>query len=282
MSEQLSKVEARIESARQLSGVMSAMRNVAAVRAHEARRQLEGIRAYAETIGTAISEALVMTLAPAVAARSGKRPPLHLIILFCTEQGFVGAFNERLFDALPPLRPSSGSQPVELLLVGDRGSAIAEQRNVPVAWSFPMVAHAEQAGALASRIADVILSRIPERGGMKVDIIHASPGRSILQRRLVPFDYARFQAKGAGPPPVTTLSPQALLSKLAEEYMFAELCEAVMLSFVAEHEDRVRAMTEAGANVEKSLDALTGLSRQLRQDAITTEIVELAGGMLSH
>jgi F-type H+-transporting ATPase subunit gamma len=46
-----------------------------------------------------------------------------------------------------------------------------------------------------------------------------------------------------------------------------ELCEALMLSFAAENEARVR------ANVKDTLDELTQRYRQVRQDEIAADIV---------
>ena len=57
--------------------------------------------------------------------------------------------------------------------------------------------------------------------------------------------------------------------------MFAELTEAVTLSLAAENEARMRAMTAAKSNVSKMLDELVARSRQLRQEEITDEIIEL-------
>ena len=73
-----------------------------------------------------------------------------------------------------------------------------------------------------------------------------------------------------------TLPPPLLLAELAEEYVFAELCESITLSLTAENEARVRAMTSAKANVAKMLDDLVARSRRLRQEEITNEILELA------
>ena len=100
----------------------------------------------------------------------------------------------------------------------------------------------------------------------------------IVERQLVPFDFARFPLPPAAVTPLLTLQPQVLLEQLAEEYVFAELCEAVMLSFAAENEARMRAMIAARTNVANTLDGLVARSRQLRQEEITNEIIELAGG----
>ena len=59
--------------------------------------------------------------------------------------------------------------------------------------------------------------------------------------------------------------------------MFAELCEALTLSLAAENEARMRAMSAAKTNVAKMLDELVARSRQLRQEEITNEIIELGG-----
>lgn len=70
----------------------------------------------------------------------------------------------------------------------------------------------------------------------------------------------------------------ALLARLADEYVFAELCEALTLSYAAENEARVRAMAAAQENVARKLDELSARSRQIRQEQITDELIELAAG----
>lgn len=57
----------------------------------------------------------------------------------------------------------------------------------------------------------------------------------------------------------------------------AELCEALTLSLAVENEARMRAMTGAKSNVSTMLDDLLARSRQLRQEEITNEIIELGG-----
>jgi F-type H+-transporting ATPase subunit gamma len=82
-------------------------------------------------------------------------------------------------------------------------------------------------------------------------------------------------------PPITTLPLEQLLAELAEEYVYAELCEEIMLSFAAENEARMRAMIAARSNVARKLDELVGSFRRLRQEEITGEIIELSAGSIS-
>ena len=51
-----------------------------------------------------------------------------------------------------------------------------------------------------------------------------------------------------------------------------------MRAFAAENEARVAAMVRARRNIETMLDRLRALERQVRQEEITAEVVELASG----
>lgn len=81
-----------------------------------------------------------------------------------------------------------------------------------------------------------------------------------------------------GDAPLITLPAQDLLARLAEEYVYAVLCEAAMRAFSAENEARVAAMVRAKGNIETIPEELKARERQVRQDEITAEVVELAGG----
>ncbi|MGY6123575.1 F0F1 ATP synthase subunit gamma (plasmid) [Paraburkholderia strydomiana] len=276
MSGQLSEIESRSVTARQLDAVIGAMRGIAAARSREAQKRLPGIRSSASTVGAAIG---------AVLAHGGgapERAPDHgaqIFIALCAEQGFVGAFNEEILDRTLSRLTSPHS---EVLLVGTRGQIVASERHLAFAWSSPAASHADDVPALANRITDALYQRLEPRTAAQVSVIHAVPGIAthgeIVEHRLIPFDFSRFQIVRHSQPPLLTLSAERLLGGLVEAYVYVELCEALMLSFAAENEARVRAMMAARANVKDTLDELTQRYRQVRQDEITADIVELAAG----
>lgn len=283
MAERLSDVEARIGSIRQLSAVIAAMRGIAAARTREANAQLDGIRAYAATVASAISQALALMPAGDSRPASRKAATGHVIVALCAEQGFVGAFNTHVLDAAQQLLDAGHPGGCELLLIGDRGLMNARERDLAIGWCAPMVGHAEQVTDLANRVADALYQRFDEGHVARATIVHAVPGPSdpleIVRRTLIPFDFSRFPPSNVNLPPLVTLPPRALGAHLAEEYMFAELCEALMLSFAAENEARMRAMIAARTNVANKLTELTGEARRLRQEQITGEVIELAAGV---
>lgn len=276
MAEQLSDVVTKIQNVRQLSAVVTALRGIAASRAQSGRALLAGIEAYTEVISHAIGEALNLLPTDAAAAAA----PGHAkrgLILFCAEQGFAGAFSERVFDAA-----GGNLKEATTLVVGTRGAAVAGERGIKPDWSAAMTTRVEGITSFANTLAEVLYGYVADGLIARADILFARPvsggGIRIDRHSLLPIDFGRFARPIERQTPLTALAPELLLERLAAEYVYAQLCEAAMHAFVAENEARMIAMMSAKNNTETTLAALSKRERQLRQEAITTEIVELAAG----
>jgi len=66
-----------------------------------------------------------------------------------------------------------------------------------------------------------------------------------------------------------------------DKYVYAELVDALMLSYAAENEARVRAMVRARVNMVNTQETLRMAYQQLQQEQITAKIAELSVGLLS-
>jgi len=281
MSERLSDIRAHIVATRQLETVITAMRGVAAARTREAQARLEGVRAYAEALGEAIGAALSLPFSQERVAVQEQRNLGHILLAFCSAQGFVGAFNERVLVAVRHLLAASQPGRTALYLVGERGAALAEEQGLRLAWTTAMAAHVDETPALADRIAAALYEGLGANRAGQVTLIYGAPdggtGFSIVERPLIPLDLSRFPPSRRSSP-LVNLPQRALVESLAQEYVYAELCEAATLSFAAENEARMQAMIAARSNVQKSLQELEARHRRQRQAEITEEIIELVRG----
>ncbi len=273
MTERLAETTRRIENLQQLEAVVAAMRGIAASRTQQAHGMLQGLRAYTSVIAGAIGQALgLVPDGPAPATNGSQRTA---VILFCGEQGFAGAFSDRMLETL-----GTPAAPRDLFLIGTRGAILAAERGMQVSWHADVVPHASLVPGLASRIADALYGWLADRAGNQVELIvptwSATGGVAPERRSLLPFDFRRFAIAVSVQPPLITLPPALLLARLAEEYVFAELCEAALTAFAAENEARITAMLAAKGNLERMGSDLQTLERQIRQDEITAEVVELA------
>jgi len=276
MAERLADIATQIENVRQLGAVVTAMRGIAASRAQKGRTLLAGIEAYTDVVSHAIGQALMflpsdMTTPPAL-AHSGRG-----LIIFCAEQGFAGAFSEHVLDAA-----GVELKGARIFLVGTRGAVVATERGIKPAWSTPMATNVDGIASFANRLADALYGDAATGAIGRVDIVFsrsaAGGGIRVDRHSLLPLDFRRFARPIGRPTPLTTLAPQLLLERLTAEYVYAQLCEAAMYSFEAENEARMMAMASAKTNVENKLASLAMRERQLRQEEITTEVIELSAG----
>src|SRR5204863_137809 len=73
-------------------------------------------------------------------------------------------------------------------------------------------------------------------------------------------------------------SPDLILGRLLPRYAEARLFAALLDASASEHAARQRAMKAATDNAEELIKTLARVMNRARQDAITTEIMEIVGG----
>lgn len=276
MAERLAEVSAQIQNVRQLEAVVTALRGIAASRAQRARSLLAGIDSYSAVVSRAIGQALALMPAD-FQYTSPRRGGQTGLILFCAEQGFAGAFSERVLNAA-----GADLTNAMTILIGTRGLVVARERGLDPSWSAPMASHVDAVPSLANSIADALYAQMAGGRTSTIEMIaprSTSRGSVGIERHsLLPLDFAQFAGASQTLPPLTTLRPQELLERLAAEYVYARLCEAAMHAYEAENQARMVTMTAARHNIGTRLVTLTQREQQLRQEQITNEIVELAAG----
>ncbi len=273
MTERLADVSARIDGIRQLGAVVNAMKGIAAARASTARAETEAVDSYAATIAAAISDALgpagpaapADTSAPASTGSTG-------LLVFCAEQGFAGAFSERVLDSI-----EDDLSTTSLFLIGTRGLSIAAARGLDPVWSAAMASHTPGIPKLADTIAKAIYRALDEGRFDRMDMIHAkwASGQSqVVRQVLLPIDLSELPPPGATRP-LTQLPTDVLIASLSGDYLHAIVCKTALHAFEAENEARMEAMSAAGSQITRELGQSEAKLRRVRQEAITAEIIEL-------
>jgi F-type H+-transporting ATPase subunit gamma len=277
MTERLPEVQARVEALHELQEIVGAMRAVAAARVQEAQVAMDGTRAYAQVVGDALAEALPLlpkTPPPAFGTRGAPRG----IVVFMAEHGFTGAFNDELVDAAH--RAMRGGE--ALFVIGSRGRLLVEEGGLTPAWATDMAIHAGAVTDTARRIADELYRRFDGGSLAGVEILYfrdLGGGRRALERQsLLPVDLEQYGKPRSTMPPLTNLAPRTLIDGLMAEYVFAQFAHAAMESFASENGARLAVMQSARDKLDERLTDFQSLERRLRQEQITSELLELVTG----
>ena len=275
MTGRLSDISARVDGIRQLGAVVNAMRGIAAARAQQARSQLVAVESYSATIALAIGRTLPQV--PAARSDTAGRSTRPAVVLFCAEQGFAGAFSERLLDAVRADLSDS-----ELFLVGTRGRAVAAEKGVVAAWNSPIPSNSLGIPKLADRISEALYARIATGEIDRLDAVFSrwqlGHGIRTERCRLFPLDMSGFPRPKDANTPLLNLPSETLLIGLTADYVHAQLCKTALHAFAAENEARMEAMASARSQIERQLSALQATQRTVRQEEITAEIIELVAG----
>jgi len=270
--EELIRLRARIESLGELQTLFSAMRAMSAARAQEAKTALDGIRRYAAVVEGAISEAASLQPTGEPRLTEAELPPSGALVLVCAEHGFAGAFN-RLLLQRAKTEIKTGEQ---LGIVGRRGGSLAGEHGLLPAWTLTMTTHVAGVIEVARRVAAKLAQATSVR---LIFARYQSGGRfEVGVRQVIPIDPRLLEASGAQAPPLHHLDPQLLLQRLIEEYLFADLVLAMMESLASENGARLQVMKAADRNIDDKLNVLTRRAREVRQQAITSELLDIVTG----
>ena len=120
----------------------------------------------------------------------------------------------------------------------------------------------EQPGAspaVADRIAAILHQGIAGEHYIEVEIVNPQLGAGeirIERKTLLPLDLGSFCERARRQAPLANLSRGVVLEQLSEEYVYTQLCEAALRTFLAESEARMNAMAAAHCHIECRLDQL--------------------------
>lgn len=265
--EQLSRIEARLDSLGELGDLVAALRSMAASRVREAQEALGGTRAFRAVVDRAIAEISPLAEWPD-AAEAGERAGVLLVI--ASQNGFVGGFNERLAEAaLAAQRPEE-----RLIVVGRRGEIALAERGVRPEEAVAMTSRAAGVTQLARRIS----LRLAGLSSARLVHAHHAGGAAyeVQVRHVLPLSRA---TNGTGAEaPLHHLPARRLMAALASEFLFAEVADALMDSLASENAARLRTMDAASRNIDDKLEHLRRDAHVARQEEMTADMLDVVTG----
>lgn len=266
--EQLPRLNARLATLAELRDIVRAMRAMAASAAREGEEALPAVRRYSDIVEAAVNDGLDLVDEGGAARSMTEDGGTRLLCLIGTEHGFVGNLNARLIREA--VRPESG----RIFVVGRRAASAAAEAGLKIEGILPMTSHMRAIPLLARQIAQRISA-----DEVRVAFCRHRPERgvSVVERQVVPVFQPKEKPRNLNPP-LHHLPPIELLRAFAGEYLMAEIARALTEAFVGENATRLRVLTAADRNIGDKIDALRQTARQLRQETITAELLDIVIG----
>jgi len=256
------EVDRRVERLREISGVLTAMKNLSLVETRKLARFIGHQQRLLGSIETAAADFLHF-----FPMEGAPEPERVVVLVIGSERGFCGNFNDRILGVLRGLPPSP---PPRLLVVGRRLAAKLDGHPLLAATlDGPTVA--EDVPGVLSRLMDALhdVRRQMEGQVGLLAAAHNVEGEPEV-RRLLPV--SRPRAPHFANPPRLQLPPSEFFARLMEHYLVAALDGLFYGSLVAENRRRMEHMEHATGRLDETLAALTLKRGALRQEEIVEEI----------
>jgi F-type H+-transporting ATPase subunit gamma len=283
----------RIRSVQSTRKITKAMELIAASRIVRAQNRIAANRPY--RLGMEKILRITAAADPAAAKRllgTPEAPQTVGILAIVGDRGLAGSYNSGVFRATERLVSEhvANGAAVTLWTVGKKAPSYFRYRGIPVERSFPGIADRPEfvdARAIAATVTgpfvagemelvQLVSTRFISAGTQKVEM------QQMLPLPLPEEDDEADKAERAPSHLVgyTEFEPEpkkllaALAPRAAEAEIFAALLEGAASFFTAQQ----RAMAAATDNADELVRTLTRVMNRARQDAITTEIMEIVGG----
>ena len=282
----------RIRSIQSTKKITRAMELIAASRILKAQARVHAAQPYADGITQVVGNlagAGSMGAHPLLAPREAIRNVAHIAI--AADRGLAGGYNStivRTTEAEMREHRAHGRENL-LVTVGRKAEGYFRFREVPIEASFTGFSE-NPTYQDARAIARVVSERFVAGDLDLVQVIYTrfvSAGRQeVVVRPLMPLDTDDFQpARAAADPSAGARAdyemepaPDVILGALLPRYAEARLYAALLNAAASEHAFRQRAMKAATDNADELIRNLSRVMNRARQDAITTEIMEIVGG----
>jgi len=274
----LQQLEKQIATIDGLRDVIHSMRSLAATYLRRAEERLSGLRAYADTVGRGIEDCLFGREIALPEPEAGGAA----ILVFFSEQGLCGRFNEVIADAAAERAKKVGAR--RFIVVGKRGPALIRREKLEVIAEMPSTTSPDGDDIVIHSIARTVVGLREREAFGELYLLHArylSPGRiEPAFERVLPLDLSQWRDPDAPrrTQPHLALSRLDLLRELVGEYTFISLFRAMTESLAGEHGMRLQSMEAARGNIDDALEELQLQSRIQRQNEITSELLDVVSG----
>ena len=280
----------RIDSVQNTKKITRAMELIAATRVVKAQQRAREARPYAEQITTVIEN-----LAAGGAEidhpllRKAEKVTRVGVIVISSDRGLAGPYNSSVIRAAERQVQNARSEGAEysLIVIGKKARDYFAFRNYKVE-SFTEGISDNPTYEDARKIAETVAQLFIDNHIDRVDWVYTEflsiGSQKVATRRFLPLESTETIATEGGGDSKNTdsfefePSPEAVLESLLPRYVEARLFGALLESAASEHANRQRAMKSATDNAEELIVKLDREMNRARQDAITTEIMEIIGG----
>ena len=289
----LKEVKTRIGSVKSTRKITNAMKMVASSKLHHAQRAIECMRPYEKRLASIMTRFLSTMEGEVESVYSETREIRKVaLVVISSNSSLCGAFNANIIKEFLKTAEEYKQKGVvvEVFPIGKKiAQAVQKAGYKFLSDNSDVLEHPEY--IIAYNIAENFMQRFVNGEIDKVCIISQhfvnTSKQEICNNTFLPISLddsanskatAKSSNKGRQLDYIVEPSPASIISSLIPATLHMQIFSAILDSLAAEHASRVVAMQVATDNADDLIEQLTLTYNKTRQQAITSELLDMASG----
>ena len=273
---QIREIKRRIKSIKNTAKVTHAMELVSAAKMKKSQESALASRPYTDTLNQILEEVRFKSQSRH-ALLSKKEAPNQMLVLLTTDRGLVGGLNMNLFRLIQ----TGEFKNIKFVVVGKKGTNFASKSGSDLISSFVSDQHTPI--ELARTLTKIATDAYKAGQVSKVQVLYADFQSTIKQvptiAQILPIELEPSQLPTSHNELPTDLlfepSADKILENLLPHYVLTKIYQTILEAKASEHSARMVAMKNATDAAGDLVDDLTLTYNQARQEAITTELLDI-------
>ncbi len=287
----LKEVKTRIASVNNTRKITSAMKMVASSKLHRAQQAIENMRPYESRLEKIMASFINSMEGELSSPYAMKREVTRVaLVVFTSNSSLCGGFNSNTIKALRKKVEeyrSNGVEVVQIFPFGKKGAEAVRKLGYTEAPDYSaQLDHPayEPAAQVAAELMEMFAKGEIDRVELVYHRFKNTASQILTEETFLPVSLETSEtetpekASGYALDYIIEPSKEALMQQLIPKALHLKLYTVLLDSLASEHAARVVAMQVATDNADELLNELTLTYNKTRQQAITTELLDIIGG----
>ncbi len=286
----LKDIRSRIETTKNTQQITKAMKLVSASKLRKAQHQIVNMRPYAKSLLKVIADIAVTRRVshPLLETHEVEKKKILLVVV-TSDRGLCGSFNTGIIRCAEEVYGNlkATCEVVDLFLVGRKAIEYFQRKGVVSKESATRL-DKDVSYELAAQVADKLMKAYLEGEYDEVRFVYnefkSAISQKITEETILPVDISQMNFETEIKIPTFSVdmlfepSPEKIIDELLVKHFSVQVYRCMCESVAAEHGARMTAMENASNNAKEVLAKLTLTYNKVRQEKITTELIEIVSG----
>ncbi len=286
----LKDIRMRIESTKNTQQITKAMKLVSAAKLRKAQHQIVNMRPYAHSLLKVIANIAITERVNHPLITPKQEVKKVLLLVLSSDRGLCGGFNAQInkFTDQYIKNNKDKYEAIDFIFIGRRASDFFSKRKLKVIESMQRL-DKDISYALASKVAEKVMHFYLDGQYDEIRLIYnefkSAISQAVVCETLLPVDLEKEtltategHVSGFAVDMIFEPRPEKIIDQLLVKHFSVQVYRCMSESVAAEHGARMTAMENATNNAKDVLSRLTLFYNKLRQEKITTELIEIVSG----